>query len=60
MAGISIVVGEIAQNLFERHGVRAMVHVEEQVQLASERDDWASVKSWRYVGCEIEKLALFC
>ena len=57
MTGISIVTDEIALTLFERHGRRAIVHVQEQIRLSLKRADWPGVKSWRYVGAEIEKLA---
>jgi hypothetical protein len=57
MTGISLIADEIALTLFERHGNRAMVHVEEQVRLSRQRADWEGVRSWRYVGSEIEKLA---
>jgi hypothetical protein len=56
MTGISIIADEIALTLFERYGKRAMVHVEEQVNLSRKRSDWEGVKSWRYVGSEIERL----
>ena len=56
MAGISIFADKVALTLFERHGRRAMVHVEEQVKAAVKKDDWVAVKSWRYVGSEVERL----
>jgi hypothetical protein len=57
MTGISIVTDEIALTLFERHGRKAIIHVQEQIGLSLERADWPSVKSWRYAGAEIDKLA---
>jgi hypothetical protein len=57
MTGISIIADEIALTLFERHGKRALVHVEEQVRRSRKRADWEGVKSWRHVGSEIERLA---
>jgi hypothetical protein len=59
MAGISIFAYKVALTLFERHGRRAMVHVEEQVKAAVKKDDWVAVKSWRYVGSEVERLCGF-
>jgi hypothetical protein len=59
MTEISIVTDKVARTLFERHGKRAMVHVEEQVKAALKKADWVAVKSWRYVGREIEKLRAF-
>jgi hypothetical protein len=59
MTDISLFTNEVALTLFERHGKSAMVYVDEQVKLALRRADWLSVKSWRYVGGEIEKLTRF-
>jgi hypothetical protein len=52
-----VVFDNVAITLFKRHGKSATVYVEEQVKDAIKRADWSSVKSWRHVGSEIEKLA---
>ncbi len=59
MAGISIFADKVALTLFEQHGRSAMVHIEEQVRAAVRKADWAAVKSWRYVGSEVERLCGF-
>jgi len=59
MMDVSTVTDDVALTLFERHGKSAMVYVDEQVKLALKKADWLSVKSWRCVGSEIEKLTRF-
>jgi len=46
---------DAAQALVDRHGISAIVYVEDEVKNALKRADWVSVKAWRAVGSEIAK-----
>jgi hypothetical protein len=46
----------LAADLVGRHGKSALLRIEENVAAARKRDDWLSVRDWRGVGLEAEKM----